>query len=232
MFHWEEHQHIVILGPLAPSESCQAPSTQQLQLLCWSYSYFQIGNEDKQPWEREGEETHKHVRKLDHSNGEGTAPQALLDRAGSCCSLKRRSSYRKVMSARTKYHRWGTNTKVTKHISFSSPKAMRKWERENPSHWGEPRNLRAQEPVPRNFRKLFLKITVRSFWASHLSGSNATPLVSHYPCRATLCRSFRLTFSQCRTRIALHPLKVSQKRRCRTRLGGGVSHLHFAWYTS
>ena len=40
-----------------------------------------------------------------------------------------------------------------------------------------------------------------------LNGSNATPLVSRYSCRTTLCRICRLTFSQCRTRIALHPLK-------------------------
>ena len=44
-----------------------------------------------------------------------------------------------------------------------------------------------------------------------LNGSSATPLVSRYSCRATLCRIFRLTFSQCRMRIALHPLKCLKK---------------------
>ena len=52
-----------------------------------------------------------------------------------------------------------------------------------------------------------------------VSGSNATPLVLRYSCRATLCRIFRLTFSQCRTRIALRPLKCLKKRPCRTLWG-------------
>ena len=52
--------------------------------------------------------------------------------------------------------------------------------------------------------------------------------MSRYSCRrATLCRIFRLTSSQCRTRIALHPLKSLKKRPCRTRLGGcRTSTLH------
>ena len=50
----------------------------------------------------------------------------------------------------------------------------------------------------------------------------------HHLCRATAvalhwCRIFRLMFSQCHTRIALHPLrlKVSQTRPCRTFCWGG-----------
>ena len=69
-------------------------------------------------------------------------------------------------------------------------------------------------------------------WAlSHLSGSNDTPLVSCYSFHATLCRIFCLTFSQCRTRIALHPLKCLKKGPvapvCGV-CGGGWSHLNFA----
>ena len=41
-----------------------------------------------------------------------------------------------------------------------------------------------------------------------------------------LCRSFRPTFSQCRTRIALHPLK------CPVAPVGGGSHLNFALHRS
>ena len=68
---------------------------------------------------------------------------------------------------------------------------------------------------------------------SALSGSNATPLVSRYSCRGTLCRIFRLTFSQCRTRVALHPESVSEppKKTSRTSLGP-VLHLNFALYRS
>ena len=57
------------------------------------------------------------------------------------------------------------------------------------------------------------------------SNNKVQPLVAqmlHHLCRATavalqLCRIFRLMFSQCRTRIALHPLKCL----CRTLWGGG-----------
>ena len=56
----------------------------------------------------------------------------------------------------------------------------------------------------------------------HLSHSNATPLVSRYSCCATRCRIFRLTFSQCRTRITLHPLKCLKKGLSYP-FGGGVA---------
>ena len=66
-----------------------------------------------------------------------------------------------------------------------------------------------------------------------------TPLVAqapHHLCRATLLALhfvawFALcTFSQCRTRIALHPLKCLQK--ALSQPWGGVSHLNFALYGS
>ena len=55
----------------------------------------------------------------------------------------------------------------------------------------------------------------------HLSGSNAKPLVSRYSCRATLCRLFRLTFSQCRKRIVLQPLECLKKGAVAPVWGGG-----------
>ena len=64
---------------------------------------------------------------------------------------------------------------------------------------------------------------------SSLSGSNVAPLVPRYSCRAKLCRAFRLTFSQCRTRIALHPLKCRKKALSHPL--GGVSHLNFAQFS-
>ena len=65
-----------------------------------------------------------------------------------------------------------------------------------------------------------------------LSGSNATPLVSRYSCRSMLCRIFRLTFSECRTRIVLHPLRCLKKGPVAVIWGGGVSHFNFAMYRS
>ena len=64
-----------------------------------------------------------------------------------------------------------------------------------------------------------------------LSGSNATPLVSRYSCRATLVSQFSpYVFAMSHKNRATH-LKVSQKRPCRTLLGG-VSHLKSAIHTS
>ena len=57
----------------------------------------------------------------------------------------------------------------------------------------------------------------------------------HHLCRATavalhLCRIFRLMFSQCRTRIALHPLKCL--KRGPVAPFWGVSHLKLAMHIS
>ena len=54
--------------------------------------------------------------------------------------------------------------------------------------------------------------------------------MSHYSCRTALCRIFRLMFLQCRTRIALHPLKCLKK--ALSHPFGAVSHLNFALYGS
>ena len=52
--------------------------------------------------------------------------------------------------------------------------------------------------------------------------------MSRYSCRATLCCIFHLAFSQCRTRIALHPLKCLKKGPVAPVRGGGcrTSTLH------
>ena len=49
-----------------------------------------------------------------------------------------------------------------------------------------------------------------------LSGSNATPLVSRYSCRATLVSHFSPDVFVVSHEARATPLKVSQKRRCRT----------------
>ena len=67
----------------------------------------------------------------------------------------------------------------------------------------------------------------------NLSGSNATPLVSRYSCRATLVSRFSpYVFAVSHeNRATSH--KVSQERPCRTLLGGGgVSHLKLAMHIS
>ena len=64
-----------------------------------------------------------------------------------------------------------------------------------------------------------------------LSGSNATPLVSRYSCRATLCRIFRLgSFRSVARESHYNPFCASNKTlsySCE-----GVSHLDFALYRS
>ena len=64
-----------------------------------------------------------------------------------------------------------------------------------------------------------------------LSGSNATPLVSRYSCRATLVSHFSPYVFAVSHENRATPLKVSQKRPCRTLLGG-VSHLKLAMHIS
>ena len=65
-----------------------------------------------------------------------------------------------------------------------------------------------------------------------LSGSNATPLVSRYRgCRATLVSHFSPYAFAVSHENRATPLEVSQKRPCRTLLGG-VSHLKLAMHIS
>ena len=54
-----------------------------------------------------------------------------------------------------------------------------------------------------------------------LSGSNATPLVSRYSCRATLVSQFSPYVFAVSHENRATSLKVSQRRPCRTLLGGG-----------
>ena len=56
-----------------------------------------------------------------------------------------------------------------------------------------------------------------------LSGSNATRLVSRYSCRATLVSHFSPYVFLVSHENRATPLKVSQKRPCRTLLGRGVT---------
>ena len=50
--------------------------------------------------------------------------------------------------------------------------------------------------------------------------------MSRYSCRATLRRIFRLRFSQCRTTIALHPLKCLKKGPVAPVWGGAAPQLY------